>query len=310
MIRDLKRSDADRVFEFLSKYFPEEEAILGTRPDGFEKVMRRVFRADTRFILGLLRLFGRPVFRFFVVEEGGQVVATTLLSFPERAGFLSMVVVDPAFRRRGFARSLLERSRRTAQALGKRYVALDVLANNTPARTLYEQVGYRPLQENQIMVREANAELTGVRSPAVRPYRASDARALVDVARRTQSAEAQQVLPIREALFRPGGFANRILESESAAWVIDRGRGAEGYLQASSSHLITAAHFSTPFVAEGVEGPEAASLVRTAIEWCIARHTPRIVSMVPAPNARGRAALLGGGFHDALSTWTLYRPVA
>ena len=310
MIRDLERRDADRVFEFLSKYFPEEEAILGTQPEGFERVIRRLFRADTRLVLGLLRLFGRPVFRFFVVDEGGQVVATTILTFTERSGYLSMVVVDPGFRRRGFAQALLEKSRLTAQALGKKYVVLDVLANNSPARILYERVGYRPVEQNQVVVRDANAELTGTPSPSIRPYRPTDARALAAVARRTQNPVAQEVLPIRERVFRPGGYGNRILESESASWVIDRGHGAEGYVQASASHLVAAAHFSTPYIGEGVEGPEAAALIRTALEWCLARRTPRVLSTVTASNVRGRAAVLGGGFHDALSTFTLYRPVA
>jgi ribosomal protein S18 acetylase RimI-like enzyme len=310
VIRDLKRADADRVFEFLSKYFPEEEAILGTRPDGFEKVVRRIFRLDTRFVLGLLRLFGRPVFRFFVVEEGGQVVATTLLSFPPQTGYLSMVVVDPQHRRRGYAQALLEKCRVTSQAVGKKYVALDVLSNNTPARALYERVGYRPLQENGFLVREADAPLTGAPSPAIRAYQPKDAAALVEIARRTQTEESQKVVPYRASLFKPGGFVNSLMQTESAAWVIDRGHGAEGYLQASAGRITEAGHFSTPFVAEGVEAPEAAALVRIAIEWCVARGAPRIVSMVPGGNLRGRAALLGGGFHEALSTFTLYRTVA
>jgi ribosomal protein S18 acetylase RimI-like enzyme len=309
MIRDLKRADANRVFEFLSKYFPEEEAILGTRPEGFEKVVRRLFRFDTQLILGLLKVFGRPVFRFFVVEEDGRVVATTLLSFPERAGYLSMVVVDPAYRRRGLAQALLDRCRVTTQGTGRKYVALDVLAQNTPARTLYERVGYRPLRETQFMVREPDASLTGASSPSIRPFRREDARALVEIAQRSRPAEVTEVLPIRAASLRPGSFIDSVLQAESAAWVIDRGHGPEGYLSASVGAITTAAHFSDPIVAEGVEGPEAAALVRTAIEWCVARKSPRIAAQVPVANVRGRAALLGGGFDDAISVWTLYRIV-
>jgi GNAT superfamily N-acetyltransferase len=311
VIRDLKRSDADRVFEFLSKYFPEEEAIVGTRPDGFEKVIRRVFRADTRFILGLLRLFGKPVFRFLVEEQAGKVVATTILTFPDRTGYISMVVVDPEFRRRGYAQGLLERARVIAQGSGRKYVALDVLSANTPARALYERIGYRPLRESNVMVRMPEAPLAGAPSPSVRPFRRDDARALVEIARRAQPPEVEEVLPVRGSVFRPGGFANAILQTVTAAWVIDRGRGAEGYIQAGSGGLTTAASISNPTLAEGVEGPESAALLRTAIDWCIAHGTPRIVCpSVPSANVRGRAALLAGGFHDAISTWTLYRPVA
>ncbi|HTW40107.1 MAG TPA: GNAT family N-acetyltransferase [Thermoplasmata archaeon] len=309
MIRDMKRADADRIFEFLQKYFPEEEAILGTRPEGFEKVVRRLFRFDTRLLLGLLRLFGRPVFRFFVVEEDGRVVATTLLSFPERAGYLSMVVVDPGYRRRGHAQALLQRSLVATQATGRKYVALDVLANNTPARALYERVGYRSLRETNLVVREANAPLSGAPSPVVRPFRKEDAKPLVEVAMRARPPEVAEVLPVRESALRPGTFVDGLLQSESVAWVIDRGRGPEGYLGAASGAITTAAHFSDPIIAEGVEGPEAAALIRTGIDWCIGRGAPRIIAQVPVANVRGRAALLGGGFHDALSIWTLYRPI-
>ena len=98
MIRDLRKVDAPRVLEFLQTQFPEEEALLGTRPEGFAKVVHRVFRWDAQLVIRLARLFGRPLFRFFVVEEDGRIVATTLLSFPERSGYVSMVVVDPAYR--------------------------------------------------------------------------------------------------------------------------------------------------------------------------------------------------------------------
>jgi ribosomal protein S18 acetylase RimI-like enzyme len=310
VIREFRRADANRVFGFLSSYFPEEERILGTRPEGFEKVMRRLFRLDTRFVLGLLSLLGRPVFRFFVDEEDGRVVATTLLTFPERSGYISTVVVDPQYRRRGLAQGLLERARVTALATGRKYVALDVLATNTPARTLYERIGYRPLRESTLLVREPDAALTGGASPSIRPFRRDDGRPLIEIRQRAQPADVAEVLPLRESALRPASFVESVLQSESRAWVIDRGHGAEGYVSASSGGLTTAAHCSDPIIGEGVEGAEAAALVRTMTEWCVARGTPRIVAQVPVSDVRGRAALLGGGFHDALTLWTLYRPVA
>jgi ribosomal protein S18 acetylase RimI-like enzyme len=310
MIRDLRKSDAPRVLALLKTQFPEEERIMGTRPEGFAEVVARAFRWDAQFFIGMARLFGRPVFRFFVFEEDGQLVATTLLSFPERSGYVSMVVVDPAYRRRGHAQALLERSRATAQSARRKYIALDVLAQNAPARALYERIGYQPLRETSFMVRESGASIAGATSSHVRPFRKRDARPLVEVARRSTPTQVQEVLPLRESSLRAGGVANRILLSQSASWVVDRGRGPEAYVGAVSTRTTAAAHMTDPIVGEGVDAVDAAALVRTAVDWCSAHGAPKIVAQVPVDNVRGRAALQGGGFHDALALWTLYRPVA
>jgi ribosomal protein S18 acetylase RimI-like enzyme len=307
MIRDLKKADAPRVFEFLTTEFPAEERLIGLRPDGFAKVVQRVFRWDTQFVIRLARLLGRPFFRFLVVEEDHRVVATTVLSFARRAGYLSMVVVDPAYRRRGIAQAILERARVLALAARRPYLVLDVLADNTPARTLYERLGYRPLRENSFLVREPEAERTGGNSPAIRPFRRQDARALVEIARRAAPPLVEDVLPREESALRQSRFSNQVFQSENAAWVIDRGRGPEAYLAATASRATTAGNVSEPIIGESVDAAEAAALVRTAIDWCIAHGAPRILTQVPASNVRGRAALLGGGFHDALTLWTLYR---
>jgi ribosomal protein S18 acetylase RimI-like enzyme len=310
MIRDLRKADAPRVLEFLKTQFPEEEALLGTRPEGFAKVIRRVFRWDAQLILRIARWSGRPIFRFFVVEEDGRIVATTLLSFSERSGYVSMVVVDPSYRRRGHAQALLERARVTAQSAARKYIVLDVLSQNAPARALYERIGYRPLRESSFFLREPGAATPVAPATSVRPFRNQDARALVEIARRSDPPEVQEVLPIREAHLRGSNFVNSILRSETAAWVVDRGRGPEAYLGAVSTAATDAGHCSNPIVGEGMEAADTAALVRTAIEWCSAHGSPRIVAQVPTANVRGRAALLGGGFHDALGIWTLYRPVA
>jgi ribosomal protein S18 acetylase RimI-like enzyme len=310
MIRELRKADGPQVFHLLKTQFPEEEAYLGTRPEGVEKVFRRVFRWDTQFFLALARLFGRPLFRFFLVEEDGKVVATTLLSYGERSGYVSMVVVDPAYRRRGLAQALLERARAATQASGRKYIALDVLAQNTPARTLYERIGYLPLREATFFTRDPDAPLSGAPSPAIRPFRPEDAKPLAEIAQRSLPAPVAEVLPIRAGTIRGSGFGDKILESRTNRWVVDRGHGPEAYLSATVSAATEASHFGNPIVGEGVTSADAAALVRTGIDWCIAGGAPRIVGQVPVANVRGRAALLEGGFHEAIAEWTLYRPTS
>lgn len=309
MIRDVRASDAPDLLRFMRDYFPEEQAILGFQPDGFYKVVARVFRWDLRFLLGLMRLFGRRIFRFMVVEEDGHVVATTLLTLPPRAGYISSVAVDSNYRRRGLAKALLEEARVTTRQARRPYLVLDVLADNAPARALYDSLGYRPLREVRMMVCEATGPLPSEPVPGLRTYTKHDASALVALAQRLLPPEVAEVMPVSAAQFSTTGAVNRALTSESAQWVLDRGHGPEAYIDASRSPAMAAAHVATPILAESVDAPTAAALVRVAVAWCTQRGARRIVCQVPLANARGKAAIEGGGFHEAISTWTLYRKV-
>ncbi len=314
MIRDFQPGDASAMVRLLTTQFPEEEALLGTRPEAFFRVVRRVSRWDARILFALLRWVGRPAFRMLIFEEDGHLVGTTLVTFPARSLYLSMVVVDPAARRRGYARALLERAVEIAERMHRRYVVLDVLANNTPARTLYEQrLAYRPLREVALMTREhpedAGPERTTL-APGVRPFHRRDDPALVAIARRQTPPEVQEVVPVPAHLLAGARSTRRILESETGAWVADRGAGPEALVVATWAPGQEAAHLSDPIVAENADPTLLAELVRTALAWCGARHAARTITMVPRYNASARACLEREGFRDALSTWTLYRPVA
>jgi ribosomal protein S18 acetylase RimI-like enzyme len=312
-IREVRAADAPRILEFIQKYFPEEEALMGTRPEGFRRMVHRIFRWDTRFLLGLLRLFGRPVFNYFVIEEDGQLVASTMLTYEGPSGYISMVVVDPAHRRHGFAQQLLERARATSERRGKQFVALDVLAHNAPAIALYERLGYRRLRSSGFMVLDSTDALVQRPepiSPSIRPFRPSDADALVRIVRAANPAEVEKVLPTRPGELRGSSLIDRVLEADVAGWVIDRGNGPEGWIRASVSQMSEAANVSRPIVAPTVEPALAVALVRTAGSWCAARRPGRVLSMITEENRLGRAALEGAGFHEALAAYTLYRPVA
>jgi ribosomal protein S18 acetylase RimI-like enzyme len=311
-LRDLRAVDTPRLFEFLKNEFPEEEALLGTRPQGFAEIARRVFRWDTRVFLALLRAVGRPIFRFFVIEEGDRIVATTLVTFGPRAGYVSMVVVDPAHRRRGLARRLLERARSATRARGRPYLALDVLAANAPARTLYESLGYRPLRAASYLVHDHPSSFlpapNGV--PGLRAFLRGDAPPLAEIARRQKSSEVEAVLPTAARAIAGSAWVGKVLRTEFAAWVLDEGRGPVAWVGASVSNATQAAHLTEPILDASVAPERAQALVGTAGAWCAARRAPRVLSMLPAENLRGRAALESAGFHDAIPLWTLYRPVA
>ncbi len=311
-IRDLHRADGPQLVEFLKRDFPEEERILGSRPEGVAEITRRVFRWDARLVLGLLRLFGRPVFRFFVIEENGRIIATTLLAFAGPTAYISTVAVDPAYRRRGLARRLLESSRAAAARRGSTYLALDVLASNAPARALYESIGYRALRSNMQMVCDLPNGVAPAAPPVagLRPFDRKDAPALARLSQEGKPTEVEKVLPTSAREIAGSAVVGRMLTTVSAAWVIDSGGGPVAWVAAASSPATEAAHLSNPIIAPSV-GPEAArGLVATALTWCAARRAPRVASMVPGENRRGHEALLAAGFRDAFPLFTLYRETA
>lgn len=313
MIRDFRPADAPVLVDFLTTQFPAEEAILGSHPDRFFRVVRRVYRWDSRLLLGLARLFGRPLYRFFVVDEGGRAVATTMLSFPGPSVYISMVATDPSVRRRGFARALLLRSQDLARRMGRKYLVLDVLADNAPARALYEgRLGYGPLRETSFVVRDHVADFGGERSvlPAgVRRYQRSDEAALLAIARAQTPPEVARVLPRKMTGLAGSRLEERLFEAETAAWVVDRGRGPEAGIGTVRSPGTDAAHFSDPIVAPTADPGLVGEMIHAAGGWCAARRAERMAGHVPLANVTGRAALEKEGFHAALSVWTLYRSV-
>jgi ribosomal protein S18 acetylase RimI-like enzyme len=62
---------------------------------------------------------------------------------PAHTLYVDALAVDPAFRRRGIARTLLEHAERAAADHELDGVALDTGLNNEPARALYAATGYR-----------------------------------------------------------------------------------------------------------------------------------------------------------------------
>jgi len=314
LIRDFRPSDGPQLVSLLTTQFPAEEAIMGSHPDRFYQIVKRVYRWDSRFLLGLLRLFGKPVFRLLVVDEGGHAAATTLLTFTGPSVYISMVATDPTMRRRGFARSLLLRSQEIARGLGRQYLVLDVLSGNAPARALYEgRLGYVPLRETSFLVHERPADFGP--EPAslprgLRPYQKSDEAPLLAIVRSQVPPEVARVLPRKATGLRGSGIENRLFEAEKATWVVDRGNGAEAALLALRTPDADAAHINDPIVSATADPALVREMVRAAGAWCAARKAPRIATQVPVANVTGRTALEREGFHGALSLWTLYRPVA
>jgi len=83
---------------------------------------------------------------FFAEDRNGQIVGRTFFQIDTKnpaVAYLNDLCVLPDFRRRGFARTILQEAERTAWEDGARSVTLHVQASNMAAIHLYESAGYK-----------------------------------------------------------------------------------------------------------------------------------------------------------------------
>lgn len=77
-------------------------------------------------------------------RPAGYVVLTLSFSFEYRGrdAFIDELYVEPAYRRRGFGRMLMEFAEQRAKELGVNALHLEVDHGNDPAMELYRNIGY------------------------------------------------------------------------------------------------------------------------------------------------------------------------
>lgn len=80
---------------------------------------------------------------YLVYEEAGTVFGYCVLRILADEGEIQRIAVDPAFRRRGAGRKLMEAMAALGRMKGVREVALEVRESNEGARKLYESYGFK-----------------------------------------------------------------------------------------------------------------------------------------------------------------------
>ena len=78
-----------------------------------------------------------------VGEEGGRVLGSVMAGYDGHRGWINYLAVDPAWRRRGLGRALMDAAEERLLALGCAKVNLQVRDENETARGFYEAIGYR-----------------------------------------------------------------------------------------------------------------------------------------------------------------------
>jgi len=309
MLREFRRSDSDELYPLLQRQFPDENRLLGFRPEAFQKIVRKIFQPHMRFLFALADLMRKPFAKFFVIDAEGHLAATTLVSFPPNAGYVSMVMVDDAYRRRGYAKQMLAAAGKATRRTGRHWLVLDVLAANEPAKQLYQSAGFHVIQEAGFQTADPPGPAPSGPDPPVptgiRELQRSDGEALTRLATAERPAEYARVLPAHRRAFFLSPLVSMGLASETKAWVIDRGHGPEGFVRATTSAATEAGNLTSPLIGPDVPPELAVQLIQYSTDWIRRRGPTRIATEVPQYNVRGSAALAQAGFTSKLSTYTM-----
>jgi GNAT superfamily N-acetyltransferase len=307
-IREYRKGDWVGVAGLWRGNPSEEFPLLGLNPDAVGGVLRRTEGLGIRFVLGLTRLFGRPIIIVLIVDIGGRVMGTTLLNFTPEAGYVSGVVVDTSVRRQGHAMAMIRACDDLSRKYHRSYVALDVLAQNDPAIRLYDRLGYQPLRDQAWMSREFSPDHP-LPAPSgttrIRPYVKSDAPVLVELDNALMPPEVRKVLPRHRGDFQVPGIARSVLQSEIMSWVAEVNGRPAGFLQSSVSHLMQAANLSSPLFGGDVPDAVARDLLLTALRWTESQKVPRVLTQVSEHQWARRPLLESLGFVENFRVHTL-----
>jgi ribosomal protein S18 acetylase RimI-like enzyme len=309
MLRTFRTADLPAYYDLMVGQFPQENAILGWRREAFFRIVKRLDSWSIRLLLGVMSLLGRPIYRFWIIEQDSQIAGSALETFGAKSAYVSSVVVDPRFRRRGFAKKLLEACHTSARKRGLRYVVLDVIDGNDTALALYRSLGYAPVGHGSLYQRTEGGEPSAPStSSRVRPFVKSDRKAVAAIASVTVSEARQRIHPVNPDDYLDAPAVVRALDSTSEAWVVDSGMGATAWVRASCSPATEAAHLNAPVVASHADPADVDAMLATALGWTRSQGAARVVVEAWDENVPGVAALRAAGFTPAYGVQTLAYP--
>lgn len=79
---------------------------------------------------------------FLITEIDGEIAGTAMAGYDGHRGWVYCVAVDPAHRREGIGRALMDRVERDLTRMGCHKLNLQVRKSNEEAAAFYEKLGY------------------------------------------------------------------------------------------------------------------------------------------------------------------------
>jgi ribosomal protein S18 acetylase RimI-like enzyme len=255
------------------------------------------------------------VFSGYVWVEDGRVVANaSLMRAAPRIWTIANVVTDPAYRRRGIARRLVVAAVDGARAHGARQVQLQVRDDNTSARALYRQLGFRRLFSTTTWRREGPLEVPAAAEPdGWRPLRwPRHARWRVEsVLARAGEIEGPPPGPVRQALLRQGlrgSFSDRLRGVQRYPWAA---MAETGYVSvaAASAQGGGAPHLLEAWVEPRWRGQVEALLLARMLSDLRPHPAPAVDAEVRDSETGMAAAVEAAGFRPVRTLERMTRPL-
>lgn len=301
MYRPLRRSDYASYHEVVGLAVGNFERSTGLDVSS-EATIAQLSRRWIWFLLGMFRLFGRPIVDTLVACQDREVVGTATVLWLPTVAYVAGVATRPEVRGRGIATHLLTLLTEMARRRHREWLALDVESENLGAIRVYRKAGYREVGTYTWFSRP---ELPRAASPTlsnVVPVGRSDWGSL------SARLEAGRPTDYRNAFPASGGILthNEILvRGRRVGYSTWKRELPEGGVVVLRAYFDPGAGLAACFPISTT--PEAspddfAGLIHAATDWLAPQHPSHVIAVVTEPRGNSTVALERLGFAAAAST--------
>ncbi len=288
------------VSRLVERAFADDMDASGRQAMREMRVMSQLF--------GWLDVFGGPgagVMPGFVWLENGVIVGNVTVRKLNLAGFgwmIGNVAVDPAWRRRGIARQLMQAALDHAREHNAQWIALQVRSDNAAARRLYHSLGFEDTGETVYFETERPVPTQRPLPPVegrLRAARSTDTDQLYALAQSLVPESARWTEPLSRGQFDLN-FEKRLsntLTRTHAAWrVVETGKQLGGAASLEVNGWTRRGRLGL-----WVAPARAGRVEQVLIDSVLAELPPRtrsISARLPGDHVAGRVGLITRGFRQ------------
>ena len=157
LIRDFRKSDLPEVLNIGRLSFPEDFELTGFDADRIKKMVNQIFGITGRIFLFMSKLFKKEPLKLLVAEVDSRVVGTTMITGQGEVGYISTVMVHPAYRRKRIAEKLMKNAINYIRKNKMKRAVLHVVSTNEPAKNMYTKLGFKEFEKIANIIGSTNS---------------------------------------------------------------------------------------------------------------------------------------------------------